>query len=152
MGKKNWDAEYRCLSFSVPELPGPPCPVSSAHQAVRASATLKEPPLRADATLRATFTTAVPDCYLQASSQANGGQQPAVWAQAAASDPVLVSLGLEHPTPGGKVKGLGPPGHRLPPQFPWCVNKQGELFFRHMGPLTDNHAAGPKAPEAHQRQ
>lgn len=39
-------------------------------------------------------------CYLQASAQAHGGQQPAVWAQAAASDLVLVSLDLEHPTPG----------------------------------------------------
>lgn len=35
---------------------------------------------------------------LQASTQAHGGQQPAVWTQAAASDLVLVSLDLEHPT------------------------------------------------------
>lgn len=41
-----------------------------------------------------------PGCYLQASAQAHGGQQPAVWAQAAAGDLVLVSLDLEHPTPG----------------------------------------------------
>lgn len=45
--------------------------------------------------------------YLYVSSQTHGGQQAAVWAQAAASDLVLVGLGLEHPAPGRQSQGPG---------------------------------------------
>lgn len=57
--------------------------------------------IRLGSWLRATL------CYLYVSSQTHGGQQAAVWAQAAASDLVLVGLGLEHPAPGRLSQGPG---------------------------------------------